>query len=99
MELLNVAKPVPTFFKYDYLVTGHTHRFINKKAGAFCHLNPSSVGQPRDNDKRASYMLVDDLEISQIRVEYDVERIAADMKRLNFDEYIYKGLFTGQKIT
>jgi putative phosphoesterase len=85
-------------FQYNYLVTGHTHKLINKKAGEFYHLNPGSVGQPRDNGRHAAYLIVDDRGISHLRVEYDVDKIARDMQRLNFGEYIYKGLYTGKKI-
>lgn len=85
-------------FRFDFLVTGHTHKLINKTAGRFCHLNPGSVGQPRDNDKRASYLITDGIESQHIRIEYNVDIIANDMKRLNFEEYIYRGLYTGNKI-
>lgn len=40
----------------------------------FLLLNPGSVGQPRDYDRRASFALIDEnLEVSIYRVEYDVE--------------------------
>ncbi|MGE0192396.1 MAG: metallophosphoesterase [Planctomycetota bacterium] len=40
--------------------------------------NPGSVGQPRDEDPRASYLVYDDAEgrLLQRRVEYDVEEAA-----------------------
>jgi len=71
---------------------------INKKVGSFYHLNPGSVGQPRDDDKRASYLITDGYVSNHVRIEYDVDLIAADMKRLNYEEYIYKGLYIGKKI-
>jgi diadenosine tetraphosphatase ApaH/serine/threonine PP2A family protein phosphatase len=44
-------------------------------------VNPGSVGQPRDGDPRAGYMLYDDLErvLRHVRLEYD---LAGAMKRI-----------------
>ncbi len=36
-------------------------------------INPGSVGQPRDHDPRASYVIVEDERVSWHRVSYDVE--------------------------
>ena len=36
-------------------------------------INPGSVGQPRDGDWRACYILLDDETIQYRRVEYDIE--------------------------
>lgn len=86
-------------FISDFLATGHTHKFICNRIENQCHINPSSVGQPRDNDNRASYLITDGDEISQIRVQYDIDKIVNDMKRHNFEEYIFNGLYTGKKIS
>ena len=37
-------------------------------------LNPGSVGQPRDGDARASYLIVEGEQATWLRVAYDVER-------------------------
>ncbi|MBI9016308.1 MAG: metallophosphoesterase family protein [Phycisphaerae bacterium] len=37
-------------------------------------INVGSVGQPRDQDTRASYVVVDDEKIEFCRVEYDIEK-------------------------
>ena len=44
-------------------------------------MNVGSVGQPRDGDPRAGYLLYDDVErvIRHVRLEYD---IAGAMKRI-----------------
>ena len=42
-------------------------------------INPGSVGQPRDNDPRSSYMIYDDEEEARwefYRVSYDIEKVA-----------------------
>ena len=37
-------------------------------------VNVGSVGQPRDGDKRASYVIIDDEALHFRRIEYDVQR-------------------------
>ncbi|MHC4441948.1 MAG: metallophosphoesterase family protein [Planctomycetota bacterium] len=37
-------------------------------------INPGSVGQPRDRDPRASYVIVDENRVEFIRLEYDIEQ-------------------------
>lgn len=39
-------------------------------------INVGSVGQPRDQDTRASYVVVSDDKVEFVRVEYDVEKTA-----------------------
>jgi putative phosphoesterase len=85
-------------FQENYLVTGHTHQFVKNIIGNTIHLNPGSVGQPRDNDNRASYLIIDNLVVHQVRVPYDIDQIVNHMKSMGFDEYIYSGLYTGKKI-
>ncbi|HYT72110.1 MAG TPA: metallophosphoesterase family protein [Gemmatimonadales bacterium] len=51
--------------------------------GAFCFLNPGSVGLPRDDDERASYAVLDPDErlVSFHRVPYDGRRVARENLR------------------
>ncbi|MBF0488039.1 MAG: metallophosphoesterase family protein [Nitrospirae bacterium] len=42
-------------------------------------VNVGSVGQPRDGDTRASYVVVDDTNIEIIRVPYDIEKTQEEM--------------------
>lgn len=51
-------------------------------------LNPGSVGQPRDNDARASYLLIDsEQEVMRFRrVRYDVEMTQAAMRAAELPE-------------
>lgn len=39
----------------DIVILGHTHRPMIKKAKEVIVINPGSCGQPRDNDKRATF--------------------------------------------
>ena len=62
---------------YAGIVLGHTH--IQHKATIDGRLivNPGSVGQPRDGDKRAAYAVLDTTasEVELRRVEYDINQV------------------------
>jgi predicted phosphodiesterase len=60
-------------------------------------LNPGSVGQPRDNDPRAAYLLLD-LETKRAsfrRVEYDVKRTQREMREAGLPELLRARLELG----
>jgi len=60
-------------------------------------LNPGSVGQPRDSDPRAAYLLLD-LEAQRAsfrRVEYDVERTQREIREAGLPELLAARLELG----
>ncbi|PSP22381.1 metallophosphoesterase, partial [Halobacteriales archaeon QH_10_65_19] len=61
----------------DVIVLGHTHVQGHERFDEGVVLNPGSVGQPRDGDPRAAYATfdLDDLAVTEHRVEYDVDRV------------------------
>jgi diadenosine tetraphosphatase ApaH/serine/threonine PP2A family protein phosphatase len=61
-------------------------------------LNPGSVGQPRDGDARAAYLLLDlDARRARFRrVEYDVERTQAEIRDAGLPELLASRLAVGQ---
>jgi putative phosphoesterase len=61
----------------DVLVMGHTHVQHAERYDDGVVLNPGSVGQPRDDDPRAAYAVVDleSLAVEQRRVEYDIDAV------------------------
>lgn len=66
----------------DLLAFGHTHIPWRREVDGVHFLNVGSVGKPKDGDWRAAYALFEFMDgrvpLSEIvRVEYDVERIAA----------------------
>src|SRR5262245_25426169 len=66
-------------------------------AGVRALLNPGSVGQPRDGDPRAAYLLLD-LETQHAsfrRVEYDVERTQQEMRDAGLPEMLAGRLALG----
>jgi diadenosine tetraphosphatase ApaH/serine/threonine PP2A family protein phosphatase len=61
-------------------------------------LNPGSVGQPRDGDPRAAYLLLDlDAQHASFRrVEYDIERTQREMRDAGLPEPLAERLSVGQ---
>ena len=61
-------------------------------------LNPGSVGQPRDGDPRAAYLLLDlDAQRAAFsRVEYDIERTQREMREAGLPELLAARLGVGQ---
>ena len=81
--------------------SGHTHiqgiQKDDKSDKLYC--NPGSVGQPRDDDPRAAYAIVDsDNRIELRRVKYNIDAIVEKMKEANQGDWIWKGLYTGEKV-
>jgi diadenosine tetraphosphatase ApaH/serine/threonine PP2A family protein phosphatase len=60
-------------------------------------LNPGSVGQPRDNDPRASYAIYDDSAetIYHYRVEYDIKATQKQMAESGLPEFLIQRLSNG----
>jgi predicted phosphodiesterase len=61
-------------------------------------LNPGSVGQPRDGDPRAAYLLLDldARTASYRRTEYDVARTQAEIREAGLPKLLASRLGTGQ---
>jgi predicted phosphodiesterase len=61
-------------------------------------LNPGSVGQPRDGDPRASWLLLDldEMEVSFHRAEYDVAGAAAAIRAARLPDSLAERLEYGQ---
>ena len=60
-------------------------------------VNVGSVGQPRDKDPRAAFLIwdVDTNEVNNIRVEYNIASAAKHIIDLGFDEGFAKRLYSG----
>lgn len=78
-----------------------SHLFSKKKVSLKkdCRyiINPGSVGQPRDGDPRASYLLFDrkNLTIELKRVTYDIEKTQEKMRKLALPQFLIRRLEFG----
>ena len=68
---------------YDGVVLGHTHVQHAAKVDDRLVLNPGSVGQPRDEDPRAAYAVVDTdaMTADCHRTDYDIDAVQAEIRR------------------
>lgn len=99
-----ILKVKEEYFKklsFKYFFCGHTHvqkhlQMKNEKE----FINPGSVGQPRDGDKKAAYCLFDTKteEVILKRVIYNIDEVAKKMKEIGFEERYYKNLYNGTRI-
>jgi len=81
----------------DLLVVGHTHIPFIKKFGEKLVLNAGSVGQPRDRDPRASFVVFDtDIREAEIvRVEYDIGTAAKKIMDAGLPRVLAERLYEG----
>jgi len=88
-------------FSQKLYFSGHTHiQGIQKnETSGKIYCNPGSVGQPRDDKPSAAYAVVgSDGKIALRRVDYDIDEIVNKMKEAKQGEWIWKGLYTGEKV-
>jgi putative phosphoesterase len=63
------------------LLVGHSHLQFRHHLNGRTILSPGSVGQPRQGDPRAAYMVIEDGNVSFCRVAYRIERTVAGLER------------------
>jgi predicted phosphodiesterase len=79
-------------------VYGHIHRSFVRRVSGMTVVNTGSVSLSYDGDRRAAYLLLDDLEPAIRRVEYDLaaERRALSRCGLPHSDWIAKTLESGR---
>jgi len=83
---------------HDALVLGHTHVQHETTVDGRLVLNPGSVGQPRDDDPRAAYAVVDtgSMDATLHRVAYDVEAVQRAVEEAGLPERTGRRLAQGR---
>lgn len=82
----------------DVLAFGHTHLPWHRTVDDVHFVNAGSVGRPKDGDPRAGWVSLDftsALDVSFRRVEYDVERAAAAIRRSDLPDFFADYLGSG----
>ncbi len=82
----------------EIIALGHTHIPMKRMIMGKLIVNPGGVGQPRDRDPRASYVILTlgkEIEVSHRRVEYDIEDTAKKIKAAGLPEELASRLFRG----
>jgi len=65
-------------------VYGHIHHAYVREIGGLKVANSGSASLSLDGDVRACYAIIDDGHIEHRRVEYDIERVAADFEAIDY---------------
>jgi len=100
------------FHEFATCFTGHNHRaFLGTDEGFIyphevihkffiknskLYVCVGSVGQPRDGDPRASYVMFDGDWVDYHRVPYDIERTAKKVAERGLHPFLAERLFSGQ---
>ncbi len=85
--------------KADVLACGHTHLPDLKKFGFKLFLNPGSVGQPRNNNPKAQYALLDLSNLNFVTfelVEYDVDTASKKIIQAGLPKFFAERLYFGR---
>jgi len=84
-------------YKVNTITLGHTHIPLIKKTKQGLLLNPGSVGQPRDGNNKASFALLNTatMEAEIVRVAYDIDEIARDIRQKGLPEFFAERLYEG----
>jgi len=85
------------YTKSNSLVMGHTHIPFIKRIGDRFVVNAGAVGQPRDNNPKASFALFDQTksEFEIVRLDYDFKTAAEKMLKAGFPQFLAQRLFLG----
>lgn len=98
IDTFNFLDPILSDYKVDIFISGHTHKQILQCSKEKIYCNPGSVGQPRDYIWKSAFAVLENKDIKLYRVEYDIEKMAYEMKKAGFNDYYYNNLFYGCKI-
>jgi putative phosphoesterase len=82
----------------DVLVLGHTHIQSKKDFVGGTVVNPGSVGQPRDEDPRAAYALLEEEtgDVELRRVEYPVSEVQEKIRKVALPNSLAERLAEGR---
>lgn len=85
-----------TYFYVNNRVDTFSPSDIALEGGVKYLINPGSVGQPRDGDPRASFVIYDDQGIAEYkRVEYDIKRAQEKILKTGLDQKLAERLSYG----
>jgi predicted phosphodiesterase len=89
---------VPMVFEKRGRVTRSSYSTVKMVLGHKYFMNVGSVGQPRDGDPRAAYVVYDLKERSATlrRLDYDVEKAQAKIRKVGLPERLAKRLALGK---
>jgi putative phosphoesterase len=93
----NVDENFAKDLNFDVVIMGHTHIPFVKKFRRIVIANCGSVGQPRDHDPRASFLILDTkkVEAEIVRVKYNIEVAAKKIIDAGLPKLLAERLYLG----
>jgi putative phosphoesterase len=93
----NVDENFAKGLNFDVVIMGHTHVPFVKKFRKVLIANCGAVGQPRDHDPRASFLILDikKVEAEIVRVKYDIESAAQKIIDVGLPRLLAERLYLG----
>jgi putative phosphoesterase len=86
----------------DVIVCGHSHRPFARQVDGVWFINTGSVGRPDDGDPRAAYAILhigpELFQVCHYRLEYDVARAVAAIRRQGLPEAFAHMLLQGRNL-
>lgn len=89
------------FFTLTYLLEssvvlgGHTHLQGWYAENSSIYLNPGSVGQPRNGDPRAQYLILNATEVMFMKIPYDISTAASKIVDAGYPKFLATRLYLG----
>jgi putative phosphoesterase len=88
--------------KADIVIVGHSHQPFVRQIDDAWFINPGSVGRPDDGDPRACYAILrfqgKEFTVQHYRVEYDVERTVAAIRKHKLPEDFAQMFLQGRNL-
>jgi putative phosphoesterase len=88
--------------KVDVIICGHSHQPFTRQVDGVLFINTGSVGRPDDGDPRATYaimqMLPDRIKVKHYRVQYDVEKAVAAIRKKKLPEEFAQMFIRGMSL-
>jgi diadenosine tetraphosphatase ApaH/serine/threonine PP2A family protein phosphatase len=72
----------------DLVCVGHSHVPYELQIGNSRIINPGSVGQPRDGDPRASYVIIEDGSVQFRRAAYNIDAVLEQMQTTDVEPWV-----------
>jgi putative phosphoesterase len=87
---------------FDAIIFGHSHQAFTRQIGRTTFINTGSVGRPDDGNPRTAYaifhMVGDGLQINHYRLDYDIDRAVAEIRKKGLPDAFAEMLIQGRDL-
>lgn len=94
-EITSVLFAPTHFLESSVVLGGHTHLQGWYVEDNNIYLNPGSVGQPRNGDPRAQYLILNATEVMFMKIPYDISTAASKIVDAGYPKFLATRLYLG----